>query len=153
MRAVEEIKQAVQYLKDNGAVKVGSIGFCMGGALSIAAAQHAGIDCAVPFYGIPTAELAQPENIKVPVALHTGALDDMKGFSDADTVRTMAEKINAAGGSAVAYIYEDCGHAFLNLGEEARGQRESMGIPHPPSSAPDLAWERVFTFLKEHLKQ
>ena len=151
-RAVEEIKQAVQYLKDNGATKVGSIGFCMGGALSLAAAQHADVNCAVPFYGTPSPELAQPENIKVPVALHTGALDAMKGFSDPDTVRGMAEKINAAGGSAVAYVYEECGHAFLNTGEEGIAKREHMGFPHPPTAAPELAWERVFAFLAENLK-
>jgi carboxymethylenebutenolidase len=51
--ALEEIKQAVQYLRDGGATRVACIGFCMGGALSLAAAQHAGIQCAAPFYGLP----------------------------------------------------------------------------------------------------
>jgi len=50
-RAVAEITEAVTYLKENGATKVGAVGFCMGGALSLAAAQHCGIDCAQPFYG------------------------------------------------------------------------------------------------------
>ena len=51
--ALEEIKAAVQYLRDGGATRVACIGFCMGGALSLAAAQHAGIQCAAPFYGLP----------------------------------------------------------------------------------------------------
>lgn len=51
--AVKELKQAVEYLKSTGATKVGVCGFCMGGALSFAAAQHAGVDAAAPFYGIP----------------------------------------------------------------------------------------------------
>jgi Dienelactone hydrolase family len=33
--------------------QVGATGFCQGGVLSFIAAQHAGIDCAAPFYGFP----------------------------------------------------------------------------------------------------
>jgi carboxymethylenebutenolidase len=51
--AVKELGEAVAYLKASGASKVGVVGFCMGGALSFAAAQHAGVDAAAPFYGIP----------------------------------------------------------------------------------------------------
>ena len=152
MRAVDEIKQAVEYLRNDGAIKIGAIGFCMGGALSLAAAQHADIQCAQPFYGSPSPQLAQPENIKVPVALHFGALDTMAGFSDPDTARTLAEKMNAAGGCAVAYIYEQCGHAFLNPGEEGIAKREHMEFPEPPVEQQNLAWERVFAFFEEHLK-
>lgn len=32
-------------------VQVGVIGFCMGGALTFLAAEHAGVDAAAPFYG------------------------------------------------------------------------------------------------------
>lgn len=153
VRAVDEIKEAVAYLKEHGAVKIGVIGFCMGGALSLAAAQHADINCAQPFYGSPSPELAQPENMKVPVALHFGELDDYKGFSDPDTARSIAEKMNAAGGNAVAYIYENCGHAFLNpQGGEGTAKREHMGFPEPPTEQQELAWERVFAFFNEHLK-
>lgn len=51
--AVKELGQAVSYLKGSGATKVGVVGFCMGGALTFAAAQHAGVDAAAPFYGCP----------------------------------------------------------------------------------------------------
>jgi carboxymethylenebutenolidase len=51
--AVGEMTDAVSYLRSSGSPKVGVCGFCMGGALSFAAAQHAGVDCAAPFYGIP----------------------------------------------------------------------------------------------------
>jgi carboxymethylenebutenolidase len=51
--AVGEMTDAVSYLRSTGSPKVGVCGFCMGGALSFAAAQHAGVDCAAPFYGIP----------------------------------------------------------------------------------------------------
>lgn len=51
--AVKELGEAVAYLKSSGASKVGVVGFCMGGALTFAAAQHAGVNAAAPFYGIP----------------------------------------------------------------------------------------------------
>lgn len=51
--AVGEVTDAVKYLRSSGSKKVGCVGFCMGGALTFAAAQHAGVDCAAPFYGTP----------------------------------------------------------------------------------------------------
>ena len=51
--AIDEMSTAVQYLRDNGAQKVGCVGFCMGGALTFCAAQHSGVDAAAPFYGTP----------------------------------------------------------------------------------------------------
>ena len=118
------------------APQVGAVGFCMGGALSVAAAQHAGVDCAAPFYGLPQVlapgaaatrptgclpcllagtrparspsyppparpahaqpVLAQPENIKVPLLMITGELDEYKGFSAAE-VRSSCEPQGAWG--------------------------------------------------------
>jgi carboxymethylenebutenolidase len=37
--------------------QVGAIGFCMGGALTLLAAEYSGIDAAAPFYGTPPPEL------------------------------------------------------------------------------------------------
>ncbi|MBS2015176.1 MAG: dienelactone hydrolase family protein, partial [Deltaproteobacteria bacterium] len=59
LQAVGEIAGAAAWLKQhprsNG--KVGVIGFCMGGALSLASACHVeGLSAAVPFYGLPPAE-------------------------------------------------------------------------------------------------
>jgi dienelactone hydrolase len=62
--------------------QVGAIGFCMGGALSLAGAQKSGIDCGVAFYGLPGEAICQPGSIKAPVQLHFGRLDEYKGFSD-----------------------------------------------------------------------
>jgi dienelactone hydrolase len=57
--AVSEVKAAADYLRGSGAAKVGVVGFCMGGALSFAAAQHAGVDCAAPFYGVADPAICQ----------------------------------------------------------------------------------------------
>lgn len=150
-RAVEEITEAAEYLREHNASKVGAIGFCMGGALALAAAQHSGIDCAQPCYGSPSADLAQPENIKVPVLMHVGELDNFKGFSDPGTVKDWSEKINKAGGQASVEVYPSCGHAFLNIGYDAVDKRAHMGFPEPSTEQQEKAWQNIFEFFKKHL--
>jgi carboxymethylenebutenolidase len=151
-RAVQEVTQAVEHLKAEGAARVGVIGFCMGGALSVAAAQHSGVACAQPFYGLPGPEIAQPENVKAPVLMHAGELDTMTGFSDPAGMTAYAAQISAAGGDAQCHVYPACGHAFLNDGEEGEAKRDHMGFPHPPTAQRELAWERVVAFFDKHLK-
>ena len=147
-RAVSEICECVEYLRANGCEKIGVTGFCMGGALACAVAQHCNVDCSAPFYGTPPAALAQPENVKVPVQLHAGVLDDHKGFSDPETVAAWAK----ACPSAEAFTdYEGCGHGFINRGDLAAQLRKTMGFPTPPESMQDLAWDRLIAFLNKHL--
>lgn len=59
---------------------------CMGGALSFCAAQHANVECAIVFYGIPSRTNCQPESIKVPIEAHFGKLDQITGFSDPEVI-------------------------------------------------------------------
>lgn len=145
--AVQELKAAAEYLRLQGCAKVISIGFCMGGALCLAAAQHCNIDGAVSFYGTPPKELAQPENVKVPVEIHVGELDGHVGFSDVPTVDAWIEALTSAGGTGVRYTYKDCGHGFLNTGDLAVELRSKMGHPEPTEAAQELAWKRVLEFV------
>ena len=117
--------------------KVGVMGFCMGGALTIAAAARVpGIACGVPFYGVPPAQLADPARITIPIQGHFANTDDwctpavVDGFEKA-----MAD----AGHKAEIHRY-DAAHAFAN----------------ERSAAYDLAcatqaWERMLAFLGMHL--
>ena len=60
----QDIAGAVSHLAGMSR-KVGVMGFCMGGALTIAAAARvSGIACGVPFYGVPPGQLADPAKIK-----------------------------------------------------------------------------------------
>lgn len=36
------------------------------------------------------------------------------------TAKAFGEQVNAAGGKAEVFIYPDCGHGFLNVGQEVR---------------------------------
>ncbi len=52
--AVQDIIAATNDLLSKGYKKVGITGFCMGGALTIAAAANgAAVSAVVPFYGVP----------------------------------------------------------------------------------------------------
>ena len=82
---VEDIRGAASYLRSTGSARVGTIGFCMGGALALAAACRAPevVDCAAPFYGIPPHALADASTVTRPVQGHFGDKDAMKGENSA----------------------------------------------------------------------
>lgn len=145
--AVQECCQAIEYLRGEGCSKVVVIGFCMGGALCLAAGQHCNLDGAVSFYGTPPKELAQPENVRIPVQVHVGELDNHVGFSDVPTVEGWISDLTSAGGSGVMYTYEACGHGFLNTGDLAVELRTKMGHPEPTKAVQERAWERVLEFI------
>ncbi len=82
--AVQDIKGAVQYLKSAGYAKVFVTGYCMGGALTLAASVLDGGNVAggIIYYGICDKKLADSINLKVPVQCHFGTADSYPGFSD-----------------------------------------------------------------------
>ena len=72
----QDIAGAVRHLAAMSR-KVGVMGYCMGGALTIAAAARVtGIACGVPFYGVPPRELADPAKIRIPIQGHFANQDD-----------------------------------------------------------------------------
>lgn len=84
-----------------------------------------------PHSGIPSAQLGLSLDaipLSTPVQLHTGELDNLKGFSDPDSFRklheSMLKTIKAAGGphakglhklEEALFIYPGEGHAFCGL--------------------------------------
>ena len=60
---------------------MGATGFCMGGALALAAAPllPEEISAAAPFYGIPRSDLCDVGKIKAPVQAHFGSKDTLEG--------------------------------------------------------------------------
>lgn len=142
----QDIRGAVYYLhvlgskSPLGAVsKVGVIGFCMGGALTIAAAVHLpGVDAAVCFYGIPPAEFAAPGDIKAPFQGHFANRDD---WCTPAAVDGFEDTIKAHGHEAEIYRY-DADHAFFN---NARPEVYD-------AAAAKLAWDRTSVFFDKHLR-
>jgi carboxymethylenebutenolidase len=87
----QDLQGAVNLLAAKGA-PVGVMGFCMGGALTVAASVHVtGLKAAVCFYGIPPAEFADPAHIRIPFQGHFADQDDWCTPAAVDgVVRAMA---------------------------------------------------------------
>jgi carboxymethylenebutenolidase len=139
-KAVAEIGDAVAHLRgharSNG--KVGVLGFCMGGALTLAASRYVeGLACAVPFYGLPTTPLDEFAKVKTPIQAHFAKVDDWAKASVAEQIQA---KVKSGGGHMDLFVY-DAGHAFMRDGDPG----------HYDADAAKLAWDRTLEFLKKHL--
>jgi carboxymethylenebutenolidase len=116
--------------------KVAVIGFCMGGALTIAAAVHVHeVDAAVCFYGIPPKEFADPAKIRVPFQGHFANQDD---WCTPAAVNDLERALKTAGVEHDLYRY-DAAHAFAN---ERSAAYDVACANH--------AWERMTAFLEAH---
>ncbi|XP_041360572.1 putative carboxymethylenebutenolidase [Gigantopelta aegis] len=139
--AVKDIQGCARYLLKHGHTKVGSTGFCMGGALTVAACCLAPeVNAGVVFYGVPKPELCDPSTIKVPIQCHFGDKDDIVGFSAPVDAKRLKDQLEAG---KVQYEFHgyDVGHAFVN----------SSG-PYYDKEACDLSMERMYAFFEKHLK-
>ena len=114
--------------------KVGVMGYCMGGALTIAAAARVGgIACGVPFYGVPPGELADPAKIRIPLQGHFANKDDWCTPAAADAL----EKAMKGAGQKPDILRYDANHGFCN-------ERSEQNY-HVASA--NLAWDRMMAFL------
>lgn len=112
--AVFDIISAAKDLKSKGYKKVGITGFCMGGALTLAAVANSDeFSAAVPFYGVPDLSKVPIANIKVPVLAQFGEKDQAKGFSDPETAHNLEKVAKEAGVNFTLHMW-NAGHAFMN---------------------------------------
>ncbi len=132
----QDLRGAAQHLKGQSG-KVGVMGFCMGGALTVAAAVHVpDLAAAVCFYGIPPADFADPAKIKIPFQGHFANQDD---WCTPAAVDALESTIKAAGQSPEIHRY-DAAHAFFNERSAAYNL-----------DCANQAWERMAAFLKAKL--
>ena len=133
----EDLRGAVRHLKTLGA-SVAVMGFCMGGALTIAAAVHIPeTDAAVCFYGLPDQTFADPAKIRKPLQGHFANTDDWCTPAKVDELEKM---MTAAGAKPQIHRY-DAVHAFFNERSAAYN-----------IACANLAWDRMATFLKTTLR-
>jgi carboxymethylenebutenolidase len=113
-------------------LKVGVVGYCLGGTLAwLAATRIDGVGCAVGYYGGGIADAAN-ERPHCPVLLHFGETDQ-------SIPKEHHERIRAAHPALPMHIYP-AGHGF-NCDERASY--------HEPSAV--LARSRTLEFLRRHL--
>lgn len=129
----QDIAGAVNHLRGISG-KVAVMGYCMGGALTVASAVHVpNVSAAVCFYGIPPAEFADPKNIKIPFQGHFANKDDWCTPAAADALE---KAMQGAGQKPDIHRY-DANHGFCN-------ERSEMNY-HTASA--NMAWERMMAFL------
>lgn len=137
-QATDEITGAAQFLKAhercNGHVAV--MGFCLGGALSFAAAcAIPDLAAAVPFYGVPSK--VDFSKITAPIQAHFAAHDE---WAKPSAAKSIQDELAAHGKPMELHVY-DAQHAFMN---ETR--KEVYNEP-----AAKLAWTRALDFLRKAL--
>jgi carboxymethylenebutenolidase len=138
-RAMEDVSHAVEALQRRApGTKVAVLGFCMGGALTLAAAALEGrLAAAVPFYGIPSEEAADLTKIRCPVLGHFANIDD---WCTPERVNALEKKLKGAGVPLELHRY-DAAHAFFN---------EQRPEVYSPQNA-ERAWARTVEFLRAKL--
>lgn len=141
-RAEQDLRGAVKYLLGHESVegpKVGTVGFCMGGVLSLyAASKNEEVGACVVFYGIHPKVEPDLENLSAPVL---GLYAERDQSVPPAAVRELESKLKALGKSAEMHIYPGTDHAFFN---DARPEVFN------PEAASD-AWRRTVEFLRRNL--
>ena len=139
-KMAEDFIAAARWLKgrEDGAGKIGAVGFCFGGGVSNMLAVRLGADlsAAVPFYGAQ-ASAADTPKIKAALLLQYAELDTrVNGGWPAYEEALKANKVTYS-----AYIYEKTNHGFHN-----------DTTPRYDEAAAKLAWTRTIDFFNIHLK-
>ena len=118
--------------------KVGTIGFCWGGALVNRVATVAGtkLRAGVAYYG-PTPDPARAASVRAAMLLHYAGLDSRVNAGAPGWIAAL----KAAGVAVDAYTYEGANHAFNN----------DTSVERYDKAAADLAWSRTLAFLKPRL--
>jgi len=119
---------------------VGSVGFCLGGGLSVwAAATCPNITAAVTFYYVMPHGKPDFSGIKGPVLGHFATADE---FVPVEEASKLENEMRDAGVRVSFQFYENAGHAFFN-------DTDRLGTYDREAAA--LAWERTVSFLRDAL--
>ena len=142
-RAIADMKGAFAYLaarSDVDSSKIGSVGWCMGGGLSLQLALHEPrlAACVVNYGAMPTDD-TEIRKINAPVLGNFGA--DDHGISP-DAVHAFEKVMKAANKSIDVKIYPGAGHAFENPNNKAGYRAEAAAD----------AWKRMIEFFNAKLK-
>jgi carboxymethylenebutenolidase len=138
--AVQEILSGMAFLAERGDVaspKVGVVGFCLGGALSLRSALAGGnTGAAVAFYGQPLSP-EEAGGVQAPVL---GLYGEADSGIPVDAVQAMQEALTAAGVENDFTIYPGAQHAFFN----------DTRASYNAEAAAD-AWTKMLAWFEQHL--
>src|SRR5438876_1860590 len=138
----KDLRGAIQYLLNHDAttgMKVGTIGFWMGGSLSLyAASKNPQVGACVVFYGIHPKVKPDLANLQAPVL---GIYAERDSSVPPEAVRELERQLKALGKPVEVHIYPNTDHAFFN------DQRPDV---YNQKAAED-AWRHVNQFFAKHL--
>ncbi len=141
--AEKDLRGAIQYLLNHESTsgdKVGTIGFCMGGALSLyGASKNPQVGACVIFYGIHPNVKPDFANLEAPVL---GIYAERDQFVPPSVVHELEAKLKERGKSVEMHIYAERDHGFFN---------DTRSEVYNETDAKD-AWRRVLKFFGERLK-
>ncbi len=142
-QAEKDMCGAAAYLRSQPGVEgkgVGSVGFCLGGGLSVwAAAKCPEIAAAVTYYYVMPHGKPDFSTIKGPVLGHFGTADE---FVSKDAAEGLEGELRNAGVEVSFHYYEGAGHAFFN---------DTNRLGTYDKALADLSWERTVGFLRSAL--
>jgi carboxymethylenebutenolidase len=139
--AEKDLGCAITFLLDQNATmsaQVGTVGFCMGGALSLyTATRNSQVGACVVFYGGHPYIKPDLRHLQAPLlGLYAGRDKSVTP----DHVLAMEKRLKELGKSAEIHIYPDADHGFFN---------DTRPGVYNEAAASD-AWQRVLKFLKEN---
>jgi carboxymethylenebutenolidase len=145
--SIESVEQdmcgAAEHLSSQPGVEgpgVGSVGFCLGGGLSVWAASYCPqITATVTYYYVMPHGKPDFKTITGPVIGHFGTADE---FIPLDTAKSLEGELRDAGVDVRFYYYDGAGHAFFN---------ETDRLGTYDESAAQTSWERTVEFLRSAL--
>ena len=141
--AEKHLRGAIDSLRGRPEVdgdRVGTVGFCMGGQLSLyAACANANVGACVDFYGIHPNVHPDIAGLQAPVLGFFAENDDMV---TPQVARALERDLKAAGKQVEISIFEGADHAFFN---------NTRSEVYHPSYASEC-WERTLAFFNRHLQ-
>ncbi len=134
----ETVRAWVKWLKAHKKAtgKVGTVGWCFGGGISLDASIAEPVDATVIYYGRVDADAGNLKNLKGPVLGHFATRDK---WINREMVSGFEAEMNKAGKAYTNHWYE-AGHAFANPTSARYDKADAK-----------LAWERTLKFFKETL--
>jgi carboxymethylenebutenolidase len=140
-QAEKDLRGAAAYLAQHSStVRIGAVGFCMGGQLALfAATLNPSVGACVNFYGIHPNVKPAYANLSGPVL---GLFAEKDAYVTPATARQVETDIKAAGKACEIHVYPGVDHGFFN---------DERSDVYDKAAAAD-AWRRTLSHFRANLK-
>lgn len=139
--AERELRAATRFLAEHPMCtgRVGTVGFCLGGGLSLlAACTNAAVTACVDFYGVLPGGRPECSRLAAPVL---GLFGERDPWVPPDAVQQLEGELRAMGKTVETVVYPGADHAFFN----------DTAPSYDPNAAAD-AWRRTLEWFNRYLK-